>query len=46
VTSRLGTKRTDLVHQPFDLIIIAGPWVAAAGAAYAGARKLVRALQR
>jgi hypothetical protein len=46
VTSRLGTKRTDLVHQPFDLIIIAGPWVAAAGAAYAGARKLVRGLQR
>jgi hypothetical protein len=46
VTSRLGTKRTDLVHQPFDPIIIAGPWVAAAGAAYAGARKLVRGLQR
>ena len=46
VTSRLGTKRTDLVHQPFDLIIIAGPWVAAAGAAYAGAQKLIRGLQR
>jgi hypothetical protein len=44
--SRLGRKRADLVHQPLDPIIIAGPWVAAAGAAYAGARKLVRTLQR
>jgi hypothetical protein len=46
LTSRLGRKRTDLVHQPLDPIIIAGPWVAAAGTAYAGARKLVRTLQR
>jgi hypothetical protein len=44
--SRIGTKRTDLVHQPLDPIIIAGPWVAAAGAAYVGARKLVKALRR
>jgi hypothetical protein len=44
--SRIGTKRTDLVHQPLDPIIIAGPWVAAAGTAYAGARKLVKALRR
>ena len=46
LTSRVGTKRTDLVHQPLDLVIVAGPWVAAAGVAFAGARKLVRALQR
>ena len=46
LTSRLGRKRTDLVHQPLDLVIVAGPWVAAAGVAFAGARKLVRALQR
>ena len=46
LTSRLGTKRTDLVHQPLDLVIVAGPWVAAAGVAFAGGRKLVRALQR
>jgi hypothetical protein len=46
LTSRLGTKRTDLVHQPLDLVIVAGPWVAAAGVAFAGARKLVKALQR
>jgi hypothetical protein len=44
--SRIGTKRTDLVHQSLDPIIIAAPWVAAAGTAYAGARKLVKALRR
>ena len=42
--SRLGRKRTDLVHQPLDPIIVAGPWVAAAGGAVLGARKLVRSL--
>jgi hypothetical protein len=42
--SRIGTKRTDLVHQPLDPIIVMGPWVAAAGVAYSGARKLVRSL--
>jgi hypothetical protein len=39
--SRLGRKRTDLVHQPLDPIIVAGPWVVAAGVAAAGVRKLV-----
>ena len=43
--SRLGTKRSDLVHQPLDLVIVAGPWVAAAGVAFSGARRLVRALR-
>jgi hypothetical protein len=43
--SRLGTKRSDLVHQPLDLVIVAGPWVVAAGVAFSGARKLVRALR-
>jgi hypothetical protein len=43
--SRLGTKRSDLVHQPLDLVIVAGPWVAAAGVAFSGTRKLVRALR-
>jgi hypothetical protein len=42
--SRLGTKRADLVHQPLDPIIIVGPWVAAGGVAYAGARRLVRSV--
>jgi hypothetical protein len=46
LTSRIGTKRTDLVHQPLDPVIIAGPWIAAAATAYVGARKLVQALRR
>jgi hypothetical protein len=43
--SRIGAKRADLVHQPLDPIIIVGPWVAAAGAVYAGARRLVRSVR-
>jgi hypothetical protein len=43
--SRIGTKRADLVHQPLDPIIIVGPWLAAAGAVYAGARRLVRSVR-
>ena len=45
ISSRVGQKRTDLVHQPLDPIIVAGPWVAAAGAAVGGVRTLVRALR-
>jgi hypothetical protein len=45
-SSRLGRKRTDLVHQPLDLVIVAGPWVAAGGLAFVGARRLARALGR
>jgi hypothetical protein len=44
VSSRIGRQRTDLVHQPLDPVIVAGPWVAAAGAAVAGGRALVRSL--
>jgi hypothetical protein len=44
LSSRIGRKRTDLVHQPLDPVIVAGPWVAAAGAAVAGGRALARAL--
>jgi hypothetical protein len=44
LSSRIGRKRTDLVHQPLDPVIVAGPWVAAAGAAWAGGRALARAL--
>jgi hypothetical protein len=43
--SRLGTKRADLVHQPLDPIIVFGPWVAAAGVAYGGAKTLARSLR-
>jgi hypothetical protein len=44
--SRTGTKRADLVHQPLDPLIVAGPWMVAAGVAFAGVRKLARFLQR
>jgi hypothetical protein len=44
LSSRIGRGRTDLVHQSLDPIIVAGPWVAAAGAAVAGGRALVRSL--
>ena len=40
--SRLGKKRADLVHQSLDPVIVAGPWVAAAGVAVLGVRRLVR----
>ena len=44
--SRIRVKRTDLAHQPLDPIIVAGPWVLAAGVASAGAKTLARALRR
>jgi hypothetical protein len=44
--SRIGVKRADLKHQPLDPIIIVGPWVAAGGIAYKGARLLVRTVRR
>src|SRR3954471_22556005 len=36
--SRLGQRRTNLVHQPLDPLIVGGPWVAGAAAAVVGAR--------
>ncbi|MFW3172183.1 hypothetical protein [Geodermatophilus sp. CPCC 206100] len=44
--SRLGARRTDQVHHPLDPVIVAGPWVAAAGLATVGVRRVVRALRR
>jgi hypothetical protein len=44
LSSRLGQNRTDWKHQPLDPVIVAGPWLAAAGAAVVGVRKLARAL--
>jgi hypothetical protein len=44
LSSRIGRGRTDLVHQPLDPVIVAGPWVAAVGAAVAGWRAVVRSL--
>jgi hypothetical protein len=44
--SRVGQKRADLTHQPLDLIIVAAPWVAAGGIAYAVVKRLARRSRR
>jgi hypothetical protein len=44
LSSRRG--RVDARHHLLDPVIVAGPWVAAAGGAVLGARKLVRAVRR
>jgi hypothetical protein len=46
IRSRVGKKRTDLKHQTLDPIIVAGPWVAAGGAAYVGVKALAKARGR
>ena len=44
--SRLGQRRADLLHQPLDPIIVAGPWIGAGIAAYAGVKALAKARRR
>jgi hypothetical protein len=46
IGSRRGRRRADVVHQGLDPLIVAGPWVAAAGAAAVGVRALVRRARR
>jgi hypothetical protein len=46
LSSRVGVKRTDLAHLWLDPIVVAGPWIAAAGLTLRQARKLVRAFRR
>ena len=46
IASRVGRKRTDLVHQPLDAIIVAAPWVVGGQVAYKAAHKVVGALAR
>lgn len=41
-SSRFGKKRADLRHQWLDPIIIAGPWVVAAGAAVIAIKSITR----
>ncbi|WP_410592217.1 hypothetical protein [Amycolatopsis sp. lyj-23] len=41
-SSRVGRNRTDVKHHPLDPIIVAGPWVLAAGLAFSAARKVLR----
>jgi hypothetical protein len=43
ISSRAG--RSDARHQLLDPVLIVGPWIAAAGAAALGGRRLVRALR-
>ncbi|WP_112237839.1 hypothetical protein [Kribbella monticola] len=38
--SRRGQQRADLVHQPLDLLIVGGPWIAAAFGAYRLVRRI------
>jgi hypothetical protein len=40
LSSRLRKKRADLVHQPLDPIIVAGPWVVAAWVGLKALRKV------
>src|SRR3954471_16416314 len=42
IASRRGRRRADVVHQGLDPVIVAGPWIAAAGVAAVGVRALVR----
>lgn len=44
--SRMRHRRADRVHQLLDPVVVAGPWVAAAGGAVLGARRLLRAVRR
>ena len=43
IASRVGQKRADVLHQALDPAIVAGPWIAAGGLAYAGVRAIRRA---
>jgi len=46
ISSRLGRRRADLVHQPLDAIIVAAPWVLLGYGAVAAGRALARRLRR
>ena len=46
IRSRFGVKRTDLVHQPLDPVIVAGPWIVGGGLAFLGLRAVRRAVGR
>jgi hypothetical protein len=42
IASRVGQKRADLVHQPLDPIIVAGPWIAAGAVTYVALKSLLK----
>src|SRR3954463_6382967 len=41
ISSRFGVKRTGLLHQTLDPVIVAGPWVGSAGLVFLGVRRVV-----
>jgi len=45
ISSRFGVKRTGLLHQTLDPVIVAGPWVAGVGLAVVGVRRVLRAVR-
>jgi hypothetical protein len=46
LSSRLDKGRADVKHHMLDPLVVAGPWVAAAGGVYAAARKWRRTVHR
>jgi hypothetical protein len=46
ISSRFGHHRADVAHQSLDPVIVAGPWIAAAGIAFLGARGIAKRLAR
>jgi hypothetical protein len=46
LASRIGQNRTDVKHQPLDVMIVAAPWLAAGGIVFAVARRVRRRGQR
>ncbi len=42
LSSRVGRKRADVAHQTLDPVVVAGPWLVAGFAVYAGVRSVVR----
>lgn len=42
LSSRVGKKRADVVHQPLDAVIVVAPWALAGGIAYRSVRRLRR----
>jgi hypothetical protein len=45
VSSRVGKKRSDVIHHPLDPVVVAGPWIAAGGLAFRGAKRVVDAVR-
>ena len=45
-SSRVHHRRTDARHHLLDPLVVAGPWVAGAGAAYVAVRRVRRGLRR